>query len=43
MLQDAAHANRLLWCSCTHCGRAALTHPFTLAELAGVTSVWARI
>lgn len=34
-LQDAARANRLLWCFCTRCGRAALTHPFTLAELAG--------
>ena len=34
-LQDAARANRLLRCFCTHCGRAALTHPFALAELAG--------
>jgi hypothetical protein len=28
-LQDAVRANRLLWCFCTQCGRAALTslHP----------------
>jgi tRNA-dihydrouridine synthase len=34
-LQDAARANRQVWCFGTNCGRSALTDPYTLAELAG--------
>lgn len=34
-LRDAAKADRLLWVFCTKCGRRCLTHPYTLAKLAG--------